>query len=1232
MSGRPPHDLTGEAPAHGPPDRFGELLRSLRRQAHLTQRELADRAGLSTAAIRDLEQGRTRSPRPDSIDAIAAVLALSSHDTGVLHGAAKTRRSPATTPATGALRINILGSLDVRYGDVPLHLNSDAQRALLVRLALAAGTTVSQDELVDLLWPRGVPANAGNLLQTRIARLRRLLAADELSIVGSRAGYRLEASTETLDLLAFRDLVAKAAGAAPRTGAAPEAAADGRAAAEATVDNRAATDTALDGLAAALALWRGEPDTEAFHPLYQAIANEHTEAVHAFAALAREVGVPERALKTLRDLTSRRELDEPLHAELIQTLAAAGRQAEALSAYERIRTALADQLGIDPGEQLRAVQLAVLRQQSGAEQSAIVQQAIVQQVPSAPPDFVGRAEELATISTALRRPGAVSSRAVLVNGIAGVGKTALALTAAHHLRKDYPDGQLYADLRGAEAPVPKRGGRAGSALPVPEPGDRGGSALPEPEPGSRGGSAVPLPEPGSRGGSAVPLPEPGSRGESAPSVPERGGRSGSAVPLQVLGRFLRALGVPSRRIGTSEAEAAALFRSELAGRRILVLLDNAQDAAQIRPLLPGAGRSDVIVTSRRRLPELDAAEVVDLEPLPHDDAARLIISTARTLDARAEDVSALAEACARLPLALRIAGGRLATRREWTVADLARRLEDDNRRLSELSLGESSVLNSFQLSYADLTPGAQRAFRLCSLHPGDDFSADSSGILLGLPTAEAERVLEELLEANMLLQHTKYRYRFHDLLGLYAGRLLADDPEASAARSHLYSWYAEAVTAAIDRVYPQVVRLDTHGNPDSFFASETAALTWLSDELRALVAVVTDSASGVLETASVVTDSAPGARETASGVTDSASGARETAAGVTDSASGDRRVTWQIADQLRGYFLMRRDADGWLQVAQAGTTAAKEAGDHRAYVAMLINRAQALSAAGLDDDSLADGLAGHVLAVAVGWAAAAGYTAHQIGWHHLERGNLREAAHWMSRALEWAEPAGHLRAVVLNGLGMTRLYQGELRDAAELFADALRGNAIGRPEAALIIRGNLGGALRQLGEVDRAADLLCDVLDAYRQQSYPRGELSTLDELARLHLQRDDAPAALDLALRAHDLAITGRDRKAQAQTTATVAQVYLALDDLEAAIKYGEDCRTIAHGTYPYLEAEALLTLAEAHHRTAATTAAVKLATHARTIATTCGFGLLEHEATTLLHHLESPSEVRERFGIAPG
>ncbi|MGC4938715.1 BTAD domain-containing putative transcriptional regulator [Kribbella sp. DT2] len=1073
MAGRPHIDAPGASPAH----RFGELLRSFRRQADFTQRGLADLAGLSTAAIRDLEQGRTRSPKPDSIDAIAAVLALSDHDTTLLHSAAKTHRSPTPAPTSGALRIGILGPLEVRYGDAPLSINSAPQRTLLVRLALAAGATVSQDELVDLLWPRGLPANVANLLQTRITRLRRLLESGDPStpmIVGGRAGYRLEASPGNLDLLRFRELVAKAADDDP--------------------------EAALADLTDALTLWRGDPDAETLgsHPLGLAIANEHAEAVHAFADLAREAGVPEQALKTLRDLTSRHELDEPLHAELIQTLAAAGRQAEALSAYDRIRAALAEQLGIDPGERLRAVQLAVLRQQNGGKQ------ATVQQAPSAPPDFVGRAEELATICTALRRPGAVSSRAVLVNGIAGVGKTALALTAAHHLRADYPDGQLYADLRGNDTVTP--------------------------------------------------------------------------APLQVLSRFLRALGVSGRRIGTDEAEAAALFRSELADRRILVLLDNAQDVAQIRPLLPGAGRSDVIVTSRRRLPDLDTADVVNLEPLTPDDAVRLITSTARTLEAGTEDVTALAEACARLPLALRIAGARLATRPEWTVADLARRLDDGNRRLSELSLGESSVLNSFQLSYADLAPGAQRAFRLCSLHPGDDFSADGTGILLDLPTADAERLLEDLLEANMLMQHTKNRYRFHDLLGLYAGRLRAEDPETDAVRERLYSWYAEALTAAIEWVYPQLVRLGGHPAPERFFTSAATAFDWLEDELRALLAVVEATA-----------------------------------------AAGDHRTAWQITDQLRGYYWLRRDADGWLPVARAGLAAATAAGDDVARVAMLMNRSQALGAVGRDDDAMADSLAGHALALAVGWSTAAGYTAHQIGWLHVVRGTLDDAALWMSRALEWTEdePHSHVRAIALNGLGMTRLYQGRLREAAELFSTALRMYENPLATSVLTIRGNLAGALRQLGEVDRAAELLDEVLVGYRQHSQPRGELSTLDDLAQLQIQRGDGTGALELAQRAHDLASAVQDRKAQAQTGVTVARAHLALGANDAAVKQSEQCLTIARDLYPYIETEALLCLATALHATGDPVAAIELTTQAASIAGTRGFALLETEATNALAEL---------------
>lgn len=1081
VTGRPQEDPSGPGPAQAPASRFGGLLRTLRQDAGMTQRELADRAGLSAGAIRDLEQGRTRSPKPDSIEAITAALALSRQDAGKLHAAAKAHRpdTGSISGAAGPLRIGILGPIEVWRGDVPVPVNSGPQRTLLARLALGAGATVSQDELIDLLWQRGTPRNAMNLLHTRVARLRRMLESGRPTnqvVVGGPTGYRLAVTAGNLDLLTFRDLTAQAAGDEP--------------------------EVALGKLSDAVALWRGDTDVEAVatDPLYIAVTNEYAAAVRTFATLARDLGEPEQALRPLRGLTRRHELDEPLHVELIQSLAACGRQSEALAAYDRIRSALAEQLGIDPGERLRAAHLEVLRQQNGRAGQPM-KRPLVQQTPSAPPDFVGRADELDLICTTLSRPGAVSSRVVLISGIAGVGKTALALAAAHRLRAEYPDGQLYADLRGSDATSP--------------------------------------------------------------------------APLQVLGRFLRALGVPGRRIGTDETEAAALLRSELADRRILVVLDNAQDAAQIRLLLPGAGRSDVIVTSRRRLPGLATAGVVDLEPLPRDDAVLLIASTARThrLDADPEGVSALAEACARLPLALRIASARLATRREWTAADLARRLDDGNRRLTELSLGESSVLNSFQLSYANLSTQAKRAFRLCSLHPGDDFSADSTGILLGMPAAEADRVLEDLLEANMLMQHAKNRYRFHDLLGLYSRRLLAEDAEGETARTRMYSWYAETVTAAMDWAYPQLVRLSAHPEPVTFFSTEADALDWLDDELPALLAVAKGTAQ-----------------------------------------SGEQPLSWRIVDQLRGYFLIRRDVDGWLPAAQAGMAAATAAGDDIAQVAMLINRGQALWAVGRDEDALSDCIAGHALAVAVGWTTAAAYLAHQVGWLRLERGKLVDADLWMRRALELTEDDqhGHVRAIALNGLGMTRLYQGELREAADLFGSALQINETGRETSALTNCGNLASALRQLGAADRAADLLSDVLDAYQRRSNIRGELSTLDEWARLYSERGDGAAALQAALRAHHLAMIVRDPKAQAKTAATVAQANLTLGDALTAIEWIEDCLTIARGAYPYLEAQALLALATARHSTGDATAAAEAAEQAASIARSCGFRLLEAEATT--------------------
>ncbi|MFC0626258.1 BTAD domain-containing putative transcriptional regulator [Kribbella deserti] len=1065
---------------------FGGLLRAHRRRIGMTQRELADLAGVSPGAIRDLEQGRTRSPKKGSVQAIASALGLAEADTASLRAAAEAQRASRTKPGSasgGPLRIRVLGPIEVWHGDVQVAFGSDLQRTLLARLALAAGSVVSQDELIDLLWGPGDAPQAVSLLHTHVARLRRLLdsgVSDGSVVVGGQNGYRLAVGTDHLDLLAFRELTTTAAYDAP--------------------------EVALTRLARAVALWRGEIDAErvASSPLYTATIAEYVAAVRAFATLARDLGKPEEALKPLRELAHQHELDEPLHVELILTLAASGRQAEALAAYDRIRDALADQLGISPGESLREVQLAVLRQQDRLATGRTA----IQQAPAAPPDFVGRTAELASIESALAGtgPGDVpaSSQIVLVHGIAGVGKTALALAAAHRLRARYPDGQLYADLRGTNATVPE--------------------------------------------------------------------------PMQVLGRFLRALGVPSRQIGFDEAEAAALLRSELAGRRMLILLDNAHSADQLRPLLPGAGGSDVIVTSRRRMHGLAGASVVDLEPLDPAESIALIAATAgsQRVDADPGAASELAEACARLPLALRIASARLATRQAWTIDDLTRRLHDENHRLTELSTGESSVLNSFQLSYADLSAPAQRAFRLCGVHSADDFGADATGVLLAVPTTEADRLLEDLLEANMLMQYAPDRYRFHDLLGLYARGLLSDDPEKDTARSRLYDWYAEAATAAMEWTYPQLPRLDGHPQREAFFADKAAAMAWLDVELPALVAVVNDTA-----------------------------GAAESA------------LAWRITDQLRGYFLIRRHVDGWLETAEIGLEAATKAGDDLARTAMLINHAQALWSVGRDEESLSECLAGEQLAAAIGWDTAVAYLSHHIGWHYLEQGKLDEADRWLQRALDLTEDdrLSHARSIAYNGLGVMRLCQGRLREAADLLNAALEINeATGRETSALANRGNLASAIRQLGAESQAADLLTEVLAAYRESSNLRGELSTLDEWSRLHRQRGDTAMALEVGRRAHELATTIRDRKATAQTAATVAYAYLAIGDAGAAARWFEDSLAIAHDAYPFVEARALVGLATAHLATGNPTAAADGATQAHAIATTCGFHLLAQHATTAL------------------
>jgi hypothetical protein len=379
-------------------------------------------------------------------------------------------------------------------------------------------------------------------------------------------------------------------------------------------------------------------------------------------------------------------------------------------------------------------------------------------------------------------------RIALVAGSGGLGKTSLAVHAAHRVRASFPDGQLYVDLLGA---------------------------------------------------TDHPLPA-----------------------ADVLARFLRDLGVDGRDIPVEEEERAARYRTVLAGRRMLVVLDNARDAAQVRPLLPGTASSAVLVTTRSRMPDLASTRLVDLNVL--DDEEALALFTKVVGDERAaaepEATAELLLACAGLPLAIRICAARLATRSGWTIRAMASRLRDEHRRLDELRVGDLAVRASFQVSFASL-PAAPRpeghrpghAFRLLGLWQGPSISSAAAAALFGTQEYLAADALETLVDAHLLESKAPDRYKFHDLLRVYSSeRAVADlsGPDRDAAVGRLLTWYmrtADAAATAVRRT-ATTCRWDRGepGPPPLSFSAADEALGWYDSERANLVAATRQASSSGL--------------------------------------------------------------------------------------------------------------------------------------------------------------------------------------------------------------------------------------------------------------------------------------------------------------------------------------------------------------------------------------------------
>lgn len=326
----------------------------------------------------------------------------------------------------------------------------------------------------------------------------------------------------------------------------------------------------------------------------------------------------------------------------------------------------------------------------------------------------------------------------------------------------------------------------------------------------------------------------------------QGAGSQPAEPETVLGAFLRALGTPDSAIPDSLEERAALYRSLLRGRRVLVLLDNAKDAAQVRPLLPGTAGCAALVTSRVRMVALESAHLVDLDVLSPEESLSLLTRIVGEERVAAEREAALdvVAACGFLPLAIRIAATRLAARRTWTVSVLAAKLADERRRLDELQAGDLAVKATFELGYGHLEPAQARAFRLLGLAEGPDISLGAAAAILDLPEEESEHLLESLVDMSLLESPAPGRYRYQDLLRLYARSCATrDEPERARqeALSRLLDFYLATAAAVYAMERPQdrlVDHLTATDRPGAAFEGRREAQDWLFSEAVPLLACV----------------------------------------------------------------------------------------------------------------------------------------------------------------------------------------------------------------------------------------------------------------------------------------------------------------------------------------------------------------------------------------------------------
>jgi DNA-binding SARP family transcriptional activator len=671
-------------------------------------------------------------------------------------GGGQVKNEPMTSTApdgdVALVRFALFGGVRAWRGEVELPLGPPRQRALLQLLLVASGEPVSLGEILTALWMDEPAASATNQVHRHVGELRRRfepeLGRREVGrwLLPTSSGYRLVVDATSLDLLRFRDLL--------REG-------------EKLTETSPASAAAV--MAQALAVGCAAPGGDSLRgmPRFVAVEDERVRAAIRAAEIALAAELPGDVLPWLREIAGAHPFDELLQARLMDCLTGTGRLAEALALFKQVRTRLRDELGIDPGAALAEAQARAL---AGAAATTVAHFGSAAatppaQLPAPPLGFAGRRDLLATLFDEARG----ETRALLITGMAGVGKTTLALRYANELAHEYPDGQLYVNLRGFDA----------TAAPTD--------------------------------------------------------------PLDALRDMLEGLGVPAQGQPESVDGRSGLLRSILSQKQVLVVLDNAHGYRQLEPLLPGAGASRVVVTSRNRMPGLAAfhqAQVIELEPL--DDVEVVEFLSHRLSTDRVGDLDAmirLGRSCGGLPLALAIVTARAAANPDFPLDLLVREFTQERTGLASLNAGtaELDLGTVFSWSFRGLSDGAARTIALLSVHPGPEISTAAAVSMSALDPRRARDVLTELTVASVLREIRPGRFVFHDLVREYALSLLADDVLESSARlvNHFVRStcaavraFGQAPVAIVDQTVPGIV-------PETFTSSRDAT-RWYTEERHVL--------------------------------------------------------------------------------------------------------------------------------------------------------------------------------------------------------------------------------------------------------------------------------------------------------------------------------------------------------------------------------------------------------------